>query len=168
MRKRCGKGTNRPRKGADRPTKWCGKRCGKGAEKVRQRCGKGAEKVRQRCGNISTFSAPFGICSGGGNGTYEFTSVRVCVRVFVRVCVRPFWISASTNKNFLILCTKLGSHKVSKVTFSDFRLKVPFSFFLVKIWPFWPKNDHFCQFLPNASLDLPNFWYRNCIYGLLL
>ena len=33
--------------------------------------------------------------------------------------------------------------------------------FLAKIWPFLAKNALFGPFLPNATINFPDFWHRN-------
>ena len=41
---------------------------------------------------------------------------------------------------------------------------------MVKIWPFLAKISIFEGFwpnLPNAAMNLPNFWYESCSYGFL-
>ena len=39
--------------------------------------------------------------------------------------------------------------------------------FLAKIWPFLAKNALFGPFLPNATINFPDFCYRNLFWGLL-
>ena len=39
--------------------------------------------------------------------------------------------------------------------------------FLAKIWPFLAKNALFGPFLPNATINFPDFCHRNLFFGLL-
>ena len=84
----------------------------------------------------------------------------------VRPCVPVLQLKLRYNF-FLVSCMNLGIHKTQICDVSDFWRKFSFLIFLAKIWPFLAKNALFGPFLPNATINFPDFCYRNLFSGLL-